>query len=478
MEFVFRQVDGSHPGMQFAMQLISEVAGVARCVGSAFSVAPGLAMTAAHVVDDYLVTGNNAAKPGGPPLVAIQLFEGKMLQWVVDAIYGSVRCDVAFLRFLRPSWWGTEPGQMNPRSVRLNFNPPALGDELRMVGFPQSKVEGSVLYSSPSECICRVSRVDLKTDLPLGFRPLSHIDVDGKLLAGMSGGPCFDKDWNVVGVNSKGWDGLDLAHVALLWPAMRTPIDLFKAGKFPAIDLFKEGPARAIGYRRLYVTSKGESRLAKVDPASLVPLRLYGRDEHLSMALNFAASNAQDALAGVHATIARTVGGTEPLDTNAVVRQARHYFWELETALRLGLFLAARQAGLGIEDPPTWEGLIAEWKKHSVDPETLDALATLEFSWNSVDLFELRTYAELSRSGVIATTCITSVPLGQVSAVFLEPPVRRGGQNIFLPDGLDRFLESSRRFVQELLRLSLMHKLNLENAATNQRGALTGPEGS
>jgi hypothetical protein len=271
MEFVFRQVDGSYPAMQFAMQLISERAGVARCIGSAFSVAPGLAMTAAHVVDDYLMTEDGSEKPGGPPLIAVQLFEGRMLRWVVDAIYGSVACDVAFLQFPRPSWWGTDPDQVNPRCVRLNFNPPTLGDELRMVGFPLSKVEGGVLYSSPSECICRVSRVDLKTDLPLGFRPLSHVDVEGKLLPGMSGGPCFDKDWNVVGVNSKGWEGQDLAHVALLWPAMKTPIDLFKSGQFPAINLFKEGPAQAIGYRRLYVTSKGESRLAKVDPGSLVP---------------------------------------------------------------------------------------------------------------------------------------------------------------------------------------------------------------
>ncbi len=252
--------------------------------------------------------------------------------------------------------------------------------------------------------------------------------------------------------------------MALLWPAMNTPIDLFRSGNFPAIDLFKEGPARAIGYRRLYVTSKGESRLAKVDPVSLVPLRFYGRDEHLSTALNFAASNAQDALAGVHATVAKTLGGTEPLDTNAIVRHARHYFWELETALRIALLLAARQAGLGIQEPPTWEELVVEWKKRTVDPEVMDALATLEFSWHSVDLFELRAYAELCRSGVFATSASTSVPSGQVFAVSLEPPVRRGGGQIFLPDGLDRFLEASRRFVQDLLRLSLMHRRPSEPA--------------
>ena len=130
MEFVFQQIDGTCPGMQFAMQLISEVSGVATCIGSAFLVVPGLAMTAAHVVDDYLLTSDGSATPGGPALIAIQLFEGRMLQWVVDAIYGSTACDVAFLRLLRPAWWGTDAGQVNPRCARLSFNPPSLGDRI------------------------------------------------------------------------------------------------------------------------------------------------------------------------------------------------------------------------------------------------------------------------------------------------------------------------------------------------------------
>jgi hypothetical protein len=157
------------------------------------------------------------------------------------------------------------------------------------------------------------------------------------------------------------------------------------------------------------------------------------------------------------------------------VRHARHYFWELEAAVRLALFLAARQAGIDIQEPPTWEELIVEWKKRPVEPQILDALATLEFTWHGVDLFELRAYAELSRSGVIATTAVTSVTSDQVFCVSLEPPVRRGGQGIFLPDGLDRFLESSRRFVQDLLQLSLMHKKSSEKVSTDSRGRFPGP---
>ena len=84
-----------------------------------------------------------------------------------------------------------------------------------------------------------------------------------------------------------------------------------------------------------------------------------------------------------------------------------------------------------------------------------------DFAWNGVDLFELRTYAELARSGVLAIQYIAGVNPsnpGPIIAVSLEPPVRKGGQQLFLPDGLDRFMDAGRRFVQRLLRVSGLPK--------------------
>jgi hypothetical protein len=60
----------------------------------------------------------------------------------------------------------------------------------------------------------------------------------------------------------------------------------------------------------------------------------------------------------------------------------------------------------------------------------------------------------LSRSGVLALSVSESVPTGKVLFAVLEPVCRKGGQQIFLTDGLDRFMDASRRFVQRLLRLS------------------------
>jgi hypothetical protein len=51
-QFKLRGVTKDHPGHQVAMALVAEHDGLARSVGSAFAVAPGLAITASHVIDD------------------------------------------------------------------------------------------------------------------------------------------------------------------------------------------------------------------------------------------------------------------------------------------------------------------------------------------------------------------------------------------------------------------------------------------
>jgi len=218
------------------MALVAEHDGLARSVGSAFAVAPGLAITASHVIDDCV---NYQEKRDGYKrrdpvisLTAVQSYDDKVFVWSVDYIYGSVSSDIAFLRFARPNWWGDGPGQVKPKYARLNLNPPAVGDKVRVFGFPNSELHEGILNIFPAECECRVQSVDVRTDQPTWYKPLSHIELEGEIEHGMSGGPCFDKDWNVIGVNSLGWDGLQLAKVALLWPAMRVEIDLFKTGPF------------------------------------------------------------------------------------------------------------------------------------------------------------------------------------------------------------------------------------------------------
>lgn len=454
--FTSRDVTVDHPAMQVALPLVSDHDGDLRCIGTAFAVAPGLAITAYHVADGWMNYQQQNYGYKCPDstfsVAAFQWFEGNIYKWDVDAIYGCQSSDIAFLRFHRPSWWGDGPGLVKPRCARLNFNPPVRGDELRVFGFPYSEIKDDTLTISPTECLVKVKHVDLKGDI--NFRPLSHIDVEGEILGGMSGGPCFDSDWNVVGVGSKGWDFLDgppLSYVALLWPAMRVEIDLFKTGGFPAINLFKDGNFRALGYRRLHVTSSGEALLSNVNPDDLVAIQFSASIKNLKGALNFAGSNAQNALAELRIMLDKVLNSAGPLDSNCLHRIIRYYFWELNSVINLAFKIAAVKIGFTIDSPISWNQFIDKCRDCDVGSAALDELAKLGFSWNGVDLFEMRTYAEICVAGVLLIQ--TALEEDRVICLMLGP-CRRNGDQVNLPEGLDRFIDSSRRFVKKLLLFS------------------------
>ena len=119
-----RDAKPQHPAIEVAMSLISEHGGEPRCVGTGFAVAPGLAVTAQHVIEDCARYQEKRC-PGTKYLLhAIQSHEDKIYQWSVEAIYGSAAADIAFLQLRRPVWWGNGAGQVKPRIARLNLNPP------------------------------------------------------------------------------------------------------------------------------------------------------------------------------------------------------------------------------------------------------------------------------------------------------------------------------------------------------------------
>lgn len=139
-QFKLRGVTKDHPGHQVAMALVAEHDGLARSVGSAFAVAPGLAITASHVIDDCVnYREKRDGYKGRDPVIsltAVQSYDDKVFVWSVDYIYRCVSSDIAFLRFARPNWWGDGPSQVKPKYARLNLNPPAVGDKVRVFGFP------------------------------------------------------------------------------------------------------------------------------------------------------------------------------------------------------------------------------------------------------------------------------------------------------------------------------------------------------
>jgi len=447
----------SHPALRIAMPLVSDHDGDLRCIGTGFLVAPGLAITAAHVVEDWIT--HQQRRDGYKRLdsslgvSALYLGDGKIWPWIVDAIYSSRIADIAFLRFARPPWWGDGAGQIRARCARLSFNPPAIGEEIRVFGFPGSDIRNDVLVVAPAESMAIVTQVDHKHDIRM--RPAAYLHLHGEIEGGMSGGPCFDKDWNVIGICARGWslsEGNPLSYAALLWPAMNVEIDLFKTGSFPAIDLFKDGPTRALGYQRVHVTNTRAVHFAKTAPCDLEPLPPANDERASEAALNFAAANAQLALAEARSVLEDAVGSGGALRTNDLLRALRHYFWELDAAIRAAVRLKAVRIGVDPGVTVEWETFAVAWRDRGPSPAIIDELTLLDFAWSGVDLFEIRAYAQLTRSANLPLTTVVSSPSGKVIAVALES-CRRRGEQIFLPEGLDRFIDAGKAFVQRLLRL-------------------------
>jgi hypothetical protein len=454
-----RILSGSHDEyMRITMPLVSDHDGDVRCIGTAFLAAPGLALTAQHVVEDWLTYQESRdgykRRDATFSAAAFQLYGEVWYPWAIDVIYLSRIADIAFLRLRRPAWWGNGPGQIEPPYATLSFNPPEPGAIVRLFGFPSSSVEGGVLVVHPSESRGTVRQAEFQFP-NIGFRPRSYLELAGSLDAGMSGGPCFDSSGDVVGVNVKGCDGIEgdpIAYVALLWPAMTVEIDLFQTGSFPVGELFTKGMLHAVGYRRLHLTKPGRVRLSKVDPESLRAIPNFALPSHLVGAANFATDNTRQALLAVKTQFFASTGDGLPLDSNQLHTGLRAFFWELEAAIRTSVALLGRKIGLS-SPAGDWNEIAPTCGVYYKDGEAVDQLALLDAEWNGIDLFEVRTYAEWCRLGPLPVECVISSKGHQLSFAALRP-CRAGSAQLILPDGLDRYLATAELFVQRALYLA------------------------
>ena len=458
VHFRLRDIPLSHPGLEVTMPLISVHGGEPRCVASSFIIGPGLGVTAAHVMYDWMHYQERAEgylRPDTDTSVsAYQIFKGTMYRWVVKAAYAFERSDIAFLRFFRPTWWGEAPEQVIPPWARLNLNPPQVGDEVRVLGFPGSRIKNGVVQISPTESKGRITEITHNTDIR--GRPLSHAHLEGEIAGGMSGGPCFDKYGNVIGVNSKGWDfhdvGPPLSYVALWWQAMGIPIDFFDTGRIPILHLLRQLPTPPLGHRRVLVTSKGELLLGNVDPDSLQALPMQASDEVIDGWLGKADKDMQRALSEIDSWFALGPKDAGYLDAKAIYASLQQFFWALESAALLAIRLAAVRARLEVANyPADWESFVAEWSSRG-DSDVSDELASLSFSWYGVELFEVREYANQARNGGLFIESEIS-PEGGIRAAMLLP-CREGGDGVMLPHGLARHGAATIAFGRQLLKLA------------------------
>ncbi len=210
-------------------------------------VAPGLLLTATHVLDELRASGNH-------PIFLTFLPTGAR-GWLAKESRNAMR-ESKF-----------EEGEANPSDLTLvsctlnsdaladyplnlwtlRVGLPLVGERLWAFGFRHGHVEDDVASVSPM-----VSSGLVTAAFPQGRgerMPAPCIEVEMDTMGGMSGGPVVDSDGNVIGVVSSSFDG-GPSYVTLIWDALNYRI----GGTVPALTKYQDVSlltAKAMGLSRI-----------------------------------------------------------------------------------------------------------------------------------------------------------------------------------------------------------------------------------
>lgn len=231
--------------------------------GSGFFVAPGLAMTARHVVHQMWkgfqlyegfnnFPGRKIEVEGNFGAVALQ-FVGEDQQqaiWHVEKAWVSDHTDAAFLN-LKPQNETAKQYKWEHQLV-LSMYEPMKQQKIEAYGFPKSLVEKQTSPTLfPTWRLTPVTIESSVTDVcpkrhSRGFVDFPVIETDAVFENGMSGGPIFNTAGQVCAIVNAG------SHGCLLWLAMLTGMDLWNIVPFWAAELFHKGILRQDGWVEVF----------------------------------------------------------------------------------------------------------------------------------------------------------------------------------------------------------------------------------
>ncbi|MBL0745580.1 S1 family peptidase [Chryseolinea lacunae] len=252
--------------------------------GSGVMLMEGYAATARHNIiglynhyNDYRKIGNDVTGTvtiRGVGLVAVHNYGNGDVPalWTIESAHFDALSDVAILR-LSPRndvaekyhWKGCP---------KLNINPPRLNEVISAFGFTtfdesefKSNLDHVILNFISKDQYDLWAAVKAKgvvlnifskhRDRGMVSFPCFKTDADFK--HGMSGGPIFDSNGNLVGIISQGSVPIALGETesfgALLWPLLRIVVSI--EGKTRFLDILKESPVEVIGIENLVLNADG-----------------------------------------------------------------------------------------------------------------------------------------------------------------------------------------------------------------------------
>lgn len=203
-------------------------------LGSAVFVAPGVALTASHVIEEYWKLFDEegrwrTAKAATFPIQAIQYVPhlDRFVTWHVFYASHRDKLDVALLQ-LAPELSQYPADYVWPYPT-LDLRPIARGTRVQALGFPKADVvfdeetNGWQLEHAAGISVGVVTDV-FEEGRDTAKKPFPCFEMDVEIRGGMSGGPVVNADGHMCGIVTTSWTfaepGPHLSSGALLRPAL------------------------------------------------------------------------------------------------------------------------------------------------------------------------------------------------------------------------------------------------------------------
>lgn len=194
--------------------------------GSAVMVAPGVALSAAHVIKDWI----SAVTQGKAGCMLTGFVKGGQTYWRATGVRVDVETDLAIIS-VEPA---DDQTRMRPvRLAHLTTRTPKVGETLMFCGYRGAETkfmhEGQVIELAATGYISTGAVGQIHSTHRDRLRyPWPCYEVDCVIVGGMSGGPAFDADGYLIGICGAGLDifedgktrAVSPSYAWQVWPCM------------------------------------------------------------------------------------------------------------------------------------------------------------------------------------------------------------------------------------------------------------------
>ena len=291
----FAATPWDQPIHQVAMPLLAVKDGQTWASGTAFLIGPAMAITAWHVVEDFLLRLDGAVPPPGGSeagfevLTYLSLEHGaRQIPLKVMRYWHSEPLDIVILGLGVPADFPDDHRWIVPKITLL---PPRRGAEIIAFGFANGSVDGKVqphpaelvdgnVQPHPAWSVQPRTSTGRVVEIHHEFRdsaraPFPCYHVNARFDGGMSGGPVIDKASGAIcGMIHSSYPAISegeehASYVATLWPMLAVPVDRGpNTSEFPLMDLYKSGDLVADDLDRIQmrITPAGQPQIRARHP--------------------------------------------------------------------------------------------------------------------------------------------------------------------------------------------------------------------